>query len=98
MPIYTLIHLYGADVKGVDAISDAKYGVTYFCPDGEYKFDSARDQVFSTTYGNREHARQTVTDAGASSFEQTFNRLRQILFTVNMTDDAVTGLLEVKSK
>lgn len=97
MPIYTLVHLYGVDIAGVDEISDAKYGVTYYCPDGRYEFDAARDQVYSTTYGNRELARQKVTDAESSSFEQTFDRLSEVLFTVNMTDDAVTGLLEVKS-
>jgi hypothetical protein len=96
MPIYTLIHLYGVSIKGVDAISDAKYGVTYFCPDGEYYYDGDRDQVFSTAYGNREEAWQKVTDVQQSSFEKTFNRLQDVLFSVQMTEDSVQGLLEVR--
>ena len=98
MPIYTLIHLYGVSVEGVDAISDAKYGVTYFCPDGEYSYDADRDQVYSTAYGNREEAWQKVKDPQQSSFEKTFERLQDVLFSVQMTDDAVKGQLEVRSK
>ncbi|GEM_PF-6300439 len=96
--IYTLIHLYGVTVEGVDAISDAKYGVTYFCPDGEYNYDADRDQVYSTAYGNREEAWQKVPNPQQSSFEKTFDRLQDVLFSVQMTEDSVQGQLEVRSK
>ena len=98
MPIYTLIHLYGSSIDEVDKISDAKYGVTYFCPDGEYKFDAERDKVFSTAYGNREEAWQKVADPENSSFEKTFNRLQDVLFSVEMKDESVQGQLEIRSK
>lgn len=98
MPIYSLIHLYGASIDEVDAISDAKYGVTYFCPDGDYLYDSARDNVYSTAYGNREQAWQKVADAASSSFEQTFLQLKEILFSIDVGDDCVKGRLEVKSQ
>ena len=97
MPIYTLIHLYGATVDEVDRISDAKYGVRYFCPDGKYRYDADRDSVFSTVYGNREEALQKVDDDN-SSFARTFNQLREVLFSANMSDDFMTGRLEVRSK
>ena len=98
MPIYTLIHLYGASVEQVDSISDAKYGVTYFCPDGEYKYDAERDRVYSTAYGNREQAWQKVADQQESSFEKTFDRLQDVLFSVEMTEDSMQGRLEVRSQ
>ncbi len=98
MPIYTLIHLYGATIDEVDAIADAKYGVTFYCPDGEYKYDAERDRVYSTAYGNREEAWQKVGDAEDSSFENTFNSLQDVLFSVEMTEDSVQGRLEVRSK
>lgn len=98
MPIYTLIHLYGASVEEVDAISDAKYGVTYFCPDGEYRYDADRDRVYSTTYGNREQAWQKVADKQESSFEKTFDRLQDVMFSVEITEDSIHGQLEVRSR
>lgn len=97
MPIYTLIHLYGASITEVDAISDAKYGVTYYCPDGEYRYDVERDQVYSTTYGNREQALQKVTDDQESSFEKAFRSLRDVLLSAEMTKHSVRGRFEVQS-
>ncbi|MEQ9411497.1 MAG: hypothetical protein RIK87_27530 [Fuerstiella sp.] len=97
MPIYTLIHLYNVSVDEVDAISDAKYGVTYFCPDGEYKYDADRDRVYSTAYGNREEAWQKIADPQNSSFEKTFNRLQQVLWSVDMSEESLKGRFEVKS-
>ena len=97
MPIYTLIHLYGAELEEVDRISDAKYGVTYFCPDGEYQFDADRDRVYSTAYGNREEARQQVANPAQSSFERTFNRLKDVMFSVEMKENCVRGELEIRS-
>ncbi|MGH7139168.1 MAG: hypothetical protein ACREHD_25765, partial [Pirellulales bacterium] len=44
--IYNLVKLYGVDADDTGKLSDAKYGVTWFCPDGgEYQFDRERDQV-----------------------------------------------------
>lgn len=98
MPIYSLIHLYGASIDEVDAISDAKYGVTYFSPDGEYQYDSERDNVYSTAYGNREQAWQKIADPESSSFEQAFQHLKEVMFSVDVTEDCVKGRLEVWSQ
>ena len=98
IPIYSLINLYGASIEDVDQISDAKYGVRYFCPDGEYKYDEEKDSVFSTAYGNREQAWQKVSNPETSSFEQTFNKLKEILLTVKLDDESVSGRLEVRSE
>ena len=98
MPIYTLIHLYGASVDDVDQISDAKYGVTYFCPDGEYQYDPERDRVYSTAYGNREEAWQKVADPATSSFEATFSQLQDVLFSIDMNDESIRGHLEIRTQ
>ena len=98
MPIYTLIHLYGSTIEDVDRISDAKYGVTYFCPDGEYRYDAARDRVYSTAYGNREFALQKVEDAANSSFEKAFSRLKNVLLSADMSEECLSGRLEVRSE
>lgn len=97
MPIYSLINLYGASIEEVDQISDAKYGVRYFCPDGEYRYDEEKDKVFSTAYGNREQAWQKVSNPETSSFEQTFSKLQEILLTVELDDESVSGRFEVNS-
>lgn len=97
MPIYTLIHLYNSSIEEVDQISDAKYGVTYFCPDGEYKYDAARDSVYSTAYGNRERALQTVKDVEGSSFEKAFSRLKEVMLSAHMDEECLRGRIEVQS-
>ncbi|MEZ6063918.1 MAG: hypothetical protein R3C19_26525 [Planctomycetaceae bacterium] len=98
MPIYTLLHLYDVPIGQVDSLSDAKYGVTFFSPDGEYRYDSERDEVFSTAYGNRQHAKQVLAEPGKSTFDRAFNRLKEVLLTVVFSDDAISGRIEVRSE
>lgn len=99
MPIYNLIKLYGVPIGEVNKLSDAKYGVTYFCPGGgDYKFDAARDQVSSTVFGNRREAKQALTIDDKSSFSQFINSLDEIVASLTYTDDALFATLEVKRK
>ena len=98
MPIYSLIHLYGVSIEEVDTISNAKYGVTYFSPDGQYQYDAERDNIYSTAYGNREQAWQKVADPDSSSFEQAFQHLTEVLFSVDVGEDCVKGRLDVRSR
>ena len=97
MPIYTLIHLYDVPIDQIDGLSDAKYGVTYFCPDGDYAYDARRDQVTSTVYGNREDARQDVPDQTMSSFSKAFDTIGDVLFTVHFSERTITGRVECAS-
>ena len=97
MPIYTLIHLYGAPIDGIDDLSDAKYGVTYFCPDGDYVYDALRDQVTSTVYGSREDARQDVPDQKISSFSKAFDAVGDVLFTLHFSERTISGRVESAS-
>ena len=96
MPIYNLISLYGVPVDEVNRLSDAKYGVTYFCPGGgEYVYDKARDQVSSTVFGNRQNARQDVTEDGKSGFDRFFNSLDEINASLRFTDGATIATVEI---
>jgi hypothetical protein len=98
MPLYTLIHLYDVPLSEIDQLSDAKYGVTYFCPDGEYVYDADRDQVSSTVYGNREEARQDLQVDGESSFSRTFETMGDILFSLRRTERTVNGRLQFTAR
>lgn len=95
MPIYTLLNLYGVPIDEVGSLSDAKYGVTYFCPDGEYVYDEATRQVTSTVYGNRQNARQEPPQQNLSSFAKAFDAVNDILFTLNFSEEKISGKLQV---
>jgi hypothetical protein len=96
MPIYNLIKLYDVPIEEVNKLSDAKYGVTFFCPDGgDYKYDADRDQVYSTVYGNRQRARQNLSINDDSSFGRFFNSLDEITTTLRFNDDAVFTTIEI---
>jgi len=97
MPIYTLLHLYGVTMDEVDRLSDAKYGVTYFCPDGEYRYDRERDQVSSTVYGNREDARQDLPEE-RSSFDRVFDSIRDVRFTLRRAERFLNGNILFQSR
>ena len=57
--ISNLVKLYGVKIDDVPRLSEAKYGVRYFCPDdGDYRFDAERNQVVCSVHGNREQSRQ----------------------------------------
>jgi hypothetical protein len=96
MPIYNLIKLYDVPVGEVNRLSDAKYGVTYFCPGGgEYVYDKARDQVSSTAFGNRQNARQDLTLDGKSGFDRFFNGLDEVNASLRFTDEATIATVEI---
>jgi hypothetical protein len=97
MPIYNLIKLYDVPVEQVNRLADAKYGVTYFCPGGgKYKYDEKLDQVYSTIYGNRRNARQTLTINDQSSFAQFINNIDEIVASFRFADDALIATVEIQ--
>ena len=89
MPIYNLVKLYGVSMDDVNALADSKYGVTYFCPDGEYRYDADRDQVYSTVYGNRQHATQNLALGENSSFTKFVDSIDRITAALRFTDEAM---------
>ncbi|OYV88126.1 MAG: hypothetical protein B7Z73_09130 [Planctomycetia bacterium 21-64-5] len=94
--IYNLVKLYGVDADDTDKLSDAKYGVTWFCPDGgEYRFDRERDQVLCSVHGNRQHARQQVDLAWRSSFRRFFESIDAITASLRSLDDGLIATVEI---
>ena len=99
MPLYTLVKLYDVSIEEANAIADAKYGVTYFCPgNGKYVYDAARDQVSSTIFGNRQSARQQVSLDDDSPFAKFFQSLDEITATLRFEGDGLIGTVEIKRK
>lgn len=95
--IYNLVKLYGVGADETDKLSDAKYGVTYFCPDGgEYRFDGERDQVVCSVHGNRQHARQQVELARRSSFRRFFQSIDAITASLRYQDDGLITTVEIE--
>src|SRR4030042_6775199 len=57
--IYNLCKLYDTPVEEIPRLSETKYGVRYYCPDnGQYTFDTQRNQVVCSLPGNPERSRQ----------------------------------------
>lgn len=96
MPIYNLIQLYDVPIDQVNALADAKYGVTYFCPGGgEYKYDPETDQVYSTLYGNRRNARQPLSVDDEAALSQLLGQLQELTAALRITDDGLIGTVEI---
>ncbi len=80
----------------VARLSEAKYGVRYFCPDGgQYTFDADRSQVVCSVHGNREHSRQHPRLDRKSSFAQFIEGLDQIVATLRFQDDALITTVKI---
>ncbi|HVC98296.1 MAG TPA: hypothetical protein VND64_31795 [Pirellulales bacterium] len=94
--IYNLQALYEKPIDEVDNLSDAKYGVTYFCPDdGEYQYDRERDQVECSVHGNRQHSRQQVKLDRRSSFRVFFESIDEITASLRFNDDGLITTVEI---
>jgi hypothetical protein len=94
--IYNLCKLYDTPVEQIPRLSEAKYGVRYFCPDGgEYSFDAQRDQVSCGVHGNREHSRQDLRLDRRSSFAEFIDSLDEIMASLRFQDDALIATLEI---
>jgi hypothetical protein len=94
--IYNLCKLYGVPADGVSQLSIAKYGVSYFCPDGgDYTFDAERDQVTCSVHGNRMVSRQSPRQDRPSSFTRFVNSLDEIAASLRFHDEALITTIEV---
>jgi len=94
-PIQTLARLYGVPVSEVNKLAMAKYGVTYFCPDGgTYQYDPQREQVFSSVHGNRQNPRYNPP-GGKSSFQRFLERFEEIDTTLRFDHDSLVTTVEI---
>jgi hypothetical protein len=96
MPLYTLIKLYDLPMDEVHRLSEAKYGVTYLCPDhGVYAYDGKADQVVCSVHGNRQHSRQKPAAAQDSSFSRFVERVDQVEVRLRFQDDGLIATVEI---
>ena len=94
--IGNLCELYDVPANQVARLSEAKYGVRYFCPDGgRYAFDAQRNQVVCSVHGNREHSRQHPRADRKSSFVRFVEGLDEITAAVRFHDDALIATIEI---
>lgn len=95
--IYNLVKLYHESTENVDRLADAKYGVTYFCPDGgEYHYDADRDVVECSVHGNRLHARQHLRLDDNTRFSRMFQSLDEITLSLLMEKDAIMATIQLQ--
>jgi hypothetical protein len=94
--IYNLRKLYDTPVDQIPRLSEAKYGVRYFCPDhGQYTFDAERDRVLCSVHGNRKNSQQHPRPDRKSSFAQFVESLDEVVARLRFRDDALIATLEI---
>ena len=90
--IYNFHKLYGVPIKDIPELSEAKYGVRYYCPDhGEYTFDKELNQVVCSVHGNREHAQQRTRLKQDSSFSRFIQSLDTITASLHFHEGCIDG-------
>ncbi len=95
--VYNFHKLYNAPIDEIPELSEAKYGVRYYCPDnGDYAFDKELNQVVCSVHGNREHSRQNPHLDRKSSFAQFIHSLDELTATLRFQDDALIATLEIQ--
>jgi hypothetical protein len=94
--IYNLCRLYDVPVDEVWRLSETKYGVRYFCPDGGvYSFDPQRSRVACNVHGNREQSRQHLQLSRQSSFARFIDSLHEVVASLRFRDDALIATVEI---
>ena len=95
--IYNLYKLYDTPVDQVSKLSEAKYGVRYFCPDhGDYSFDADRNQIVCSVHGNRERSRQNPRLDSKSAFSQFIESQNEIIASLRFEPDAIIATVEIQ--
>jgi hypothetical protein len=83
-------------VAEVNRLAQAKYGVSYICPDGGvYTHDPATDEVLSSVYGNRQHPQQNATLSERASFARLLERLEEITATLRFEEEWLIATVEI---
>ena len=96
MPIYNLITLYNVPIEETNRLSEAKYGVTCFCPEGgSYSYDAGSDNVTCSVHGNRRHSRQELGLRDDSSFARLVESLDEISAQLRFRDDSLIATVEL---
>ena len=99
MSIYNLHKMYDAAIEDIPELSQAKYGVRYFCPDsGQYDYDAERNQVICSVHGNREHSRQSLGLNEQSSFAEFINSVDEITAALRFEQEAMITTITIDRK
>jgi hypothetical protein len=94
--LYNFHKLYGAPIDKIPELSEAKYGVRYYCPDhGEYSFDKELNQVVCSVHGNREHSHQHSRLDKDSSFSKFIESIDTITASLVFHEDALLTTVEI---
>ena len=95
--IYNFHKLYDAPIEKIPELSEAKYGVRYFCPDrGEYSFDKELNQIVCSVHGNREHSHQHSRLDKNSSFSRFIESLDTITASIVFQDNALLATVVIE--
>ncbi|TWT44666.1 hypothetical protein RAS1_10810 [Phycisphaerae bacterium RAS1] len=98
-PVRHLAALYGAPLDQIDRLSQSKYGVTFFCPEGgRYEYDQARDQVTCSVHGNRQDSRQPQVIDRDSSFFRFVDSIDRISATIAFREDHALATLDIRRR
>jgi hypothetical protein len=97
--IYNLVKLYDVSVEKAGELSQSKYGVRHFCPDGgHYHYEADRDQVLCSVHGNRRHSRQRPELGGRSSFAQLLSKIDRVTALLRFDDEALMATVEISRR
>ncbi|MCH7872048.1 MAG: hypothetical protein IID33_10150, partial [Planctomycetes bacterium] len=99
MSIYNLVTLYDTPVEQIDGLSESKYGVTYYCPEGgTYAYEAERDQVQCSIHGNRQSSRQDPGMSPEASFSKFVESLDEIVASLRFLDNSLIATVELKRR
>ncbi|MDV6029620.1 MAG: hypothetical protein F9B45_05845 [Phycisphaera sp. RhM] len=94
--IHNFYQLYDAPIDQIAKLSEAKYGIRYFCPeDGEYSFDEGSSQVVCSVHGNRESSRQNPGLNPNSSSAKLIESIDQIIVYLRYEQEAMIATVEI---
>ncbi|MCA9137151.1 MAG: hypothetical protein KDB00_10340 [Planctomycetales bacterium] len=94
--IHNFHQLYDVPMDQIANLSEAKYGIRYFCPeDGVYSYDSGTSQVVCSVHGNRESSRQNPALNPNSSSARFIESINQVIAFLRYEDDAMIATVEI---
>jgi len=89
-PVRVLIECHNATEQTLNAISKKVEGVTLRCPSGgTYKYDNARDMVYCSVHGNRNHPKQPVEVNENEGLIDFLNRMNDFSVGFRFTEEGI---------
>ncbi len=93
--LYIFQQLYQVQPENVAGLSEAKYGIRHYCPEGgTYTYSRERNEVVCNVHGNREHSQQAPAP-GASSYEQFIAHVKEMVTALRFEENALIATIEL---